>query len=338
MSSPTDQQALNGGDAAIPACPNCGDPRPGPYCAWCGQNERDYRRSSWSLVGDLLRETFEVDSKVFRTLKLLLLKPGQLSAEFSRNRRASYMSPVRLYLFASVIYLLAVNYGQSIGGPPGTVETAQPSSTSGEIDAAEGASSSLLPSEAQIAYLRAVLPPRSLRKLDELLNRRDGPETIGAYLYLAGDLSARDPDAASLTERVAWTGFVDFLHDPGFFQDQVFGGISVGVVFFVPVSALLLALVYYRKKRYFAEHLVLQLHVQTFTFLVTSVVVLLPAGLFGSLGRTILSLWALYYALAAMRRFYKDSWMRTLFKTSILVVLYMLLITPVFFAMVALSL
>ncbi|MCY4573601.1 MAG: DUF3667 domain-containing protein [Gemmatimonadetes bacterium] len=41
----------------------------------------------------LIREAFEVDSRVPRTLGLLFFVPGRLSAEFSRNRRARFLSP-----------------------------------------------------------------------------------------------------------------------------------------------------------------------------------------------------------------------------------------------------
>lgn len=56
-------------------------------------------RGLWSVVYEFFREMFELDSRLLRTLKALLFKPGYLSSEFSRNRRATYMSPVRLYLF-----------------------------------------------------------------------------------------------------------------------------------------------------------------------------------------------------------------------------------------------
>lgn len=326
MSSPADPD--------ISTCPNCGEIRTGPHCAWCGQNDRDYRRSSWSLVGDFFRETFELDSKLFRTLKLFLFKPGRLSVEFARNRRASYVSPIRLYLFSSVIYLFAVSQAPSISGPSGTADSGQPSPPSEETDATEGASSSLVPTEAEIAYLRAVLPPRSVRRLDEVLGRRDGPEMVGAYLLFAGDLSAKDPEAAGLVETVLWAGLVDLLYDPGFLQDQVFG-ISLGLVFLVPVQALMLALIYYRKKRYFAEHLVLQFHMQTFGFLAGSALFVLPTGLVGGLANLALSGWILYYLVASMRHFYADGWMRTLFNVFLLCVLYMVVGTPVYFAVVA---
>lgn len=329
-----DKPATNGADPDIPECPNCGELRPGPHCAWCGQNDRDYRRSSWSLIADFFRETFELDSKLFRTLKLLLLKPGRLSAEFSRNRRASYVSPVRLYLFASVIYLFALSLAPTRDAESGTGDAGQPPPTSAETDAGEDAPDSLVPTEAQLAYLRALLPPRSVEKLDELMNRRDGAEIVGAYLLPLGDVSARDPGEASLMERVWLVGIIDVAYDPAFLQDQFFG-ISIGLVLLVPVQALMLALVYYRKRRYFAEHLVLQFHMQTLSFLAAALLVLMPTGLLGGLARMGLSVWMMYYLVASMRHFYEDGWMRTLFKAFLLVVLYMALFTPIYFAVVA---
>lgn len=95
-------------------CPNCGSGRPDRFCSHCGQNDRDYMRGLWSVVYEFFRELFELDSRIFRTLKSLLFKPGHLSSEFSRNRRAAYMSPVRLYLFTSFLFFLVLSI--SAGG------------------------------------------------------------------------------------------------------------------------------------------------------------------------------------------------------------------------------
>lgn len=96
------------------ACPNCGSNRPDRFCSHCGQNDRDYMRGVWSVVNEFIGEMFELDSRLFRTLKSLLFKPGHLSSEFSRNRRAAYMSPVRLYLFTSFLFFLVLSI--SAGG------------------------------------------------------------------------------------------------------------------------------------------------------------------------------------------------------------------------------
>ena len=71
-------------------------------------------RGLWSVVYEFFREMFELDSRLFRTLKSLLFRPGHLSSEFSRNRRAAYMSPVRLYLFTSFLFFLVLSI--SAGG------------------------------------------------------------------------------------------------------------------------------------------------------------------------------------------------------------------------------
>ena len=98
----------------VQACPNCGLDRPDRFCGHCGQNDRNYMRGLWSVAYEFLREMFELDSRLFRTLKSLLFRPGHLSSEFSRNRRAAYMSPVRLYLFTSFLFFLVLSI--SAGG------------------------------------------------------------------------------------------------------------------------------------------------------------------------------------------------------------------------------
>ena len=91
------------------ACPNCGAEKQGRYCALCGQNDRDYRRSMLPVVAHIVAETFEADSRVVRTIPALFLRPGFLSLEFSRNRRAHYLSPFRLYLFTSLLFFLGLS-------------------------------------------------------------------------------------------------------------------------------------------------------------------------------------------------------------------------------------
>jgi hypothetical protein len=51
-----------------------------------------------------VHEFLHLDGKTFQTLRLLFLKPGALTVEFLRGRRASYVSPVRLYLICSLLF------------------------------------------------------------------------------------------------------------------------------------------------------------------------------------------------------------------------------------------
>lgn len=95
------------GDAASPAgpasCPNCGALRAGSYCAACGQKAMPMAPTLSYFVHELTHELLHVDGKIFRSLRLLLAKPGLLTREIFAGRRASYVSPIRLYLIASIL-------------------------------------------------------------------------------------------------------------------------------------------------------------------------------------------------------------------------------------------
>jgi hypothetical protein len=56
------------------------------------------------VAHEALHELGHLDGKIFQTLRLLLLKPGALTLEFLRGRRASYVSPLRLYLICSLLF------------------------------------------------------------------------------------------------------------------------------------------------------------------------------------------------------------------------------------------
>jgi hypothetical protein len=83
-------------------CTNCGTPLHGAYCAHCGQKAVPPDPTIRHVVGDVWSEVVPVDGKVLRSLRLLLTKPGFLTLELLRGRRATYVAPIRLYLVFSV--------------------------------------------------------------------------------------------------------------------------------------------------------------------------------------------------------------------------------------------
>lgn len=109
MSDSSAQTAAGSARPPPSTCENCGSVRPSPFCPQCGQNDRNYARGLATVVWEFGREAFEMDSRFLQTLKLLLFKPGSLTSEFSRNRRARYMSPIRLYLFTSFLFVLVLS-------------------------------------------------------------------------------------------------------------------------------------------------------------------------------------------------------------------------------------
>ena len=87
-------------------CANCGEPLGGPYCSECGQRSVDLDPSTGALLHEAAHELTDVDGKLLTTLRALV-KPGFLTQEFLAGRRASYLSPIRLYLMLSVAFFAA---------------------------------------------------------------------------------------------------------------------------------------------------------------------------------------------------------------------------------------
>jgi len=95
------------GDAArvVAACLNCGAAVTGRFCGACGQEARDPDPPIRFLARELLADALGTDSRTWRTLRLLLLRPGALTVEYLAGRRARFLEPLRLYLLLSAAFL-----------------------------------------------------------------------------------------------------------------------------------------------------------------------------------------------------------------------------------------
>ncbi len=78
-------------------CLNCGAQLNGPFCSQCGQNARPLRKLS-QLVGEFLHSLFHLDTKAWRTLPMVLFRPGTLTRDYIYGKRARYISPLATFL------------------------------------------------------------------------------------------------------------------------------------------------------------------------------------------------------------------------------------------------
>ncbi len=89
-------------------CPECHAELLGKYCSNCGEKLPDaHDLSLRHFLHHGLHELTHLDSKIFRTLRTLILKPGVLTAEYLAGRRQRYVLPLRLFLviFALNLFL-----------------------------------------------------------------------------------------------------------------------------------------------------------------------------------------------------------------------------------------
>ena len=87
-------------------CLNCGASIASRFCGECGQENEPAAPSFSALIADLWQEFLQLDGKVLRTLWFLLSRPGFLSAEYVSGRRIRYVSPFRLYFWATALFVL----------------------------------------------------------------------------------------------------------------------------------------------------------------------------------------------------------------------------------------
>ncbi len=87
-------------------CLNCNAQVQGRYCHICGQENIATKETAWHLVSHFFQDITHFDGKFFNTLRYLIWKPGFLSREYMNGRRASYLNPIRMYVFTSAFFFL----------------------------------------------------------------------------------------------------------------------------------------------------------------------------------------------------------------------------------------
>ena len=111
--------AVDAEAAPVPmTCLNCGAPVLGRYCVDCGQETDTRVPTLMEMVSDYLIGLFNLDSRIWRTLGVLLAKPGKLTQEYLAGRRARYTLPLRLYLATSLFMFLVAALPEPAGNDP----------------------------------------------------------------------------------------------------------------------------------------------------------------------------------------------------------------------------
>ena len=87
-------------------CANCKTQFCGHYCPACGQKAHLHR--SLAAIGhDIMHGVLHLDGKLWETLPLLALKPGELTRRYIAGERAKFVSPMAMFLF-TVFAMFAV--------------------------------------------------------------------------------------------------------------------------------------------------------------------------------------------------------------------------------------
>jgi hypothetical protein len=328
-------------------CENCGAPLSGPYCGQCGQAAIDYRRSFGQVLVDVLNEFLNWDSKFFATIALLIVKPWRLTNEFVAGHRVRYVHPLRLYLLASILFFFAVNYGaKGIRFDP----TKFPDEKRAEIAAAiadkrdeieaELSKDNLTPEQRQKVQkaLDYLTKPTSSATTTPTPEQTPSPTAApsasptaesGQQTY--GPVGDRPfvvfDDAKSTTPFERWIEgrakekMGEHGTKMGLFISTLFSNLPYMMLCCIPLFALVLKLLYIRRRLFYIDHLIYALHIHTFFYTAIMLIVLATIALTrfapGAIaGWLIALLWIAFVTqiFLSIRYVYRQGWFFSIFK------------------------
>ena len=331
-------------------CANCSEPLLGPYCAICGQPRDTHRRSLGHLLHDLVKDIASFDSRILRTAKALVLRPGELPLAFMEGRTQRYVPPVRLYLFVSLLFFLTLSVtGIAIVQ---FVLVAKPE----KVVVEKGQVYGLIPdSNEKSGDYKFKLPA----------HYNDGQQhyyITSQIVFLApeGSVHAKMSDATrqsfvkrteedvarAKNKQAAWIvrtalGTVAKLaRDPAALNGALTAWIPRALFLLLPLFAMLVAAFYWRqrKKFYFVDHLVFSLSFHSFGFVLLLLAAAIPEAISGDFVVWLVAGVLGLYLLLAVKRFYRQSWLWTVLKTASIGVLYTtFFVLPAFAGIIVLS-
>lgn len=97
-------------------CENCEAMLQGPFCHRCGQPERTPIRDLVALSTDAVDYLFDVDARLWKTLRDLFFRPGRLTEGYLRGKRMSFVRPMRVYLVISALLFVVVSSMSDMDG------------------------------------------------------------------------------------------------------------------------------------------------------------------------------------------------------------------------------
>ncbi|WP_316788164.1 DUF3667 domain-containing protein [Pedobacter frigoris] len=271
-------------------CLNCGHTVEDHFCSHCGQENIIVEEDALHMIAHATADYFHFESKFFHTIKPLLVKPGWLTQQFVAGKRVAFIHPIRLYIFLSIVFFLVILSGGHKAkehiktAPEIKLETQKKDSVVIEktfsLDLENlRASDKFATVEAYNNYQKTL--PKS---------KRDG--FIKNYT-IKRNIELRDyPGGVSkkMTE--------DFVHN-----------LPKMMFLLLPLFALLLKLVYIRKKKYYYEHLIFSFHLHSALFLSALITILFSwlIGFIYNIGyvlQALCSVYIIWYIYRSLRTFY----------------------------------
>jgi len=358
-------QTLTPTGQPLATCTNCDADLRGQYCAICGQRARNRMISLWELIREASDVLTSLDSRLWRTLGLLMFRPGFLTEDYLLGRRARYIPPLRLFLGCSLLFFFLLAIGARYGLEGGVVDGGDEPGVNFQINldddtgdaAADGTASSSAGDETQTAIGEDADPEGA--SVSAALIGTDADEEDAAEADDENGSNGDNCDDIQFEVPEGWTWMREWLTqerlkatclkiaaDEGrSFARALLDNIPFMMFAFLPVMAFLMKFAYPLSGRYYVEHLLFLVHFHAFFYLLLTGNLLAEWTFEG----TELPDWPSYflgivtliyvpiYLYRAMRLVYKQGAGATILKYLLLGIAYFIGLTLVFASTLAIT-
>jgi Protein of unknown function (DUF3667) len=314
-------------------CLNCNAEVQGRFCHICGQENIEPKETVWHLISHFFQDITHFDGKFFSSLKYLVTKPGFLSTEYMIGRRASYINPIRMYVFTSAIFFL-IFFSVFKIDEKSVVTTDMNGKTFEQIEAMDSLAFDTFTKNVNKEDGKPALPMNRT----EFKKYFDSSTNQGNFQFTPGHYKSKaEYDSLLLTGKKKHNWFERQLIYKNIEINEKFKGHkkdilsaffhillhSLPQMFFVllPLFAGILKLLYIRRRNYYyVNHGIFSVHFYIFSF-ISMLVMFGLSTLNSSLHwgiikfiQVILSFGIFFYLYKAMRNFYQQRRAKTVFK------------------------
>ncbi len=288
------------------SCLNCGAELHGTFCHSCGQKNLPRRQDLGDLVVNFISSFYSFESKFFKTFGYLLFKPGKIIIDYNQGKRESYYHPARMYVFLSFVFFLVLSF---------------------------------IPDEDKISIKddgRELNKEEKAKVLDSLDAKLDSvsfanydPNTLEEYDSIENTKPLKARDGA--IERYFTKKFITLKQETGDNEKELWKRIGNSfldniprmIFFLLPVFALLLKLLYWRRDFYYSEHLVFSVFFYDFLYLIGAIGLVCSQVSWLDWIPSVLFLLGLFYLYKSMRRVYQQRRAKTILKFSLLFFMFL---------------
>lgn len=275
------------------------------FCPNCGQENHSHHAPFKHIIIEFIESLTHFDTKFFNTLKTLVFRPGLLSKDYNEDKRARYVPPVRLYIFLSFVFFFLLSIFSK-----GTDEIPI-KDNAGKIDYGPKVS---------------------------IIGRKQLQDSIIVALEYRKDLTTATVDSI-IKARMPEGGWFETIFIRQNVRTQL--GLvtaedinhtflkNIGIVIFIlmPIFAIILEILYIRRKRLYIEHLIFSVHFHAFIFISLIVALLLYQFTHEVEWSAYLLIIIPFYSTFALKRVYENPWAKTIVKSVLLTLSYGLCIS-----------